>query len=248
MDESLIKILTCPLHRGDELLYAKEKKSFICCTCKRVFKIITVNDFEVPDFLIDPGNLNRGFRDLQGSFLKKMQGKPFMRKIEEEKLVLDIGCGENPRGNINIDCYIPNKPPVNFILANAEFLPFKNDSVDIVISNYSVEHTVNPAIFIQNIYAIAKEKVEIVTDNSEWLGDIFFRLYGKGRIFHEEHYYKWSKEYLRNLLNKLECVNNKVYLTNLSRSPIVRFFSELGKIPHVGNLFFRDLKAEIWKK
>lgn len=246
MDEALIKILSCPLHREAELNY--EKKYFICSTCKRVFKIISECDIKIPDFLINPGNLNRGYRDLRGSFLKRVQGKPFIRGIEEGKLVLDVGCGENPRGDINVDCYLPRAIPTNFILANAEFLPFKNNSVDIAISNYSIEHTINPAIFIQSIYAIAKEKVEIVTDNSEWLGDIFFRLYGEGRIFHDEHYYKWSVEYFTNLLNNLGYTNNKVYLTNLSNSPIVKATSLLGKVPRLGNLFFRDLKAEIRKK
>lgn len=247
MDELLIKILACPLHKDSELLYLNEKKCFLCNSCKKEYKIITVQNTQVPDFLINQENINRGFRGLQSSFLETVQGKPFKRQIEEKETLLDIGCGENPRGNINVDCYIPNKIPRRFVLANAEYLPFKDASIDIVLSNYSIEHMIDPANFIRNIYKITKEKVEIVTDNSEWLGDVFFRLIGKGRIFHDEHYYKWSVEYFRNLLSKLG-YQNKVYLLNLSTSPIVKLFSVLGNIPRVGNFFYRDLKAEIYKK
>jgi len=239
--------LACPIHRSDELIYRRDENFFICTRCSRKYKVSTLNGIEIPDFLIDSGNLNRGLRGLSSKFLSSIQGKPFQRRIEDKKLVLDLGCGENPRGNINVDCYIPNKIPCNFILANAEYLPFKDNSIDIIISNFSIEHIINPAIFIQNIYKIAKEKIEIVTDNSEWLGDVFFRLYGDGRIFHDEHYYKWSVEYFRNLLNKLGYKNNKVYLLNLSTSLIVEILSVFGKIPCLGNLFYRDLKADIWK-
>ncbi|MBN1913377.1 MAG: methyltransferase domain-containing protein [Candidatus Omnitrophica bacterium] len=240
-----MKVLVCPLHRGAELTYSQEKKYFSCVACKRKFEIKEFAGQEIADFLIDKKEVNKGFRGIEGRLLRIAQSAPFKRQIETGKSVLDIGCGDNPRGNINMDCYIPDRIPQNFVLADAEYPPLKERSVDIVLSNYVLEHTLDPAGFIRNACSIAKEKVEIITDNSEWIGDIFFRLWGAGRIFHEEHYYKWSREYLRNLLKKLKLADHRVYLANLSTNPLVNLFSVLGKVPRAGNFFYRDLIADI---
>lgn len=247
MDRETYKILACPLHRESRLIYEELKNCFICSNCKKKYEIIKFKGFEIPNFLIDEKNWKKGFRGLKSKFIKKVQGKLFERGQEEGKSILDVGCGEKSRGNINIDCYIPKVVPTNFILANAEYLPFRKSSIDIILSYYNIEHLINPADFIKNVYNIAKVKIEIVTDNSEWVGDVFFRLLGEGRIFNDEHYYKWSIEYMQNLLNRLGYKKNKVKVLNLSSSIIVRLISYLGKIPRIGNFFYRDLKVEIWK-
>lgn len=248
MDSKMVEIFACPFHQDNDLIYEKDKDFFVCTTCNKKYEIINSGGIKIPNFLIDNANWKKGSRGVKSSFIKKIQGKIFNRQIEDNKLVLDVGCGENARGNINLDCYIPENIPKNFVLANAEYLPFKKNSVDIILSNYNIEHLINPAIFIQKNYEIAKEKLEIITDNSEWLGDAFFRLYGDGRIFNDEHYYKWSVEYFDNLIKRLGYKNSKVHLLNLSSNFLVKLFSVFGKIPRIGNFFYRDLKAEIWKQ
>lgn len=247
MDQKIFKILACPLHQDSQLMYKRDKDCFKCSNCNREYEIIKQNSTKIPNFLIDNKNWEKGSRGIKSSFIKNVQGKVYTRQVENNKLVLDIGCGENARGSINLDCYVPKNIPKNFILANAEYLPFKKNSIHIILSYYNLEHLINPAIFIQKTYDIAKEKLEIVTDNNEWLGDIFFRLYGDGRIFNNEHYYKWSVEYLNNLIKRLGFKNSKVYLLNLSSNSLVKFTSILGNILRLGNFFYRDLKAEIWK-
>lgn len=160
-------------------------------------------------------------------------------------LILDIGCGESPKGNINIDIYIPKEIPENFILASAEYLPFKDNTCDIVESSYVIEHCINPVNFILNQVRISKDKVIIVTDNSEWIGDYWFRLVGSGRIFHDEHYYRWTVEYLDNLLKRLG-LRAKVCACNLSTTLAVKVISFLGRLPRIGRLFYRDIKSYIY--
>jgi len=247
MDKEIVKILTCPLHNDSELQFQKDSSNFICRICDRKYGFIKKGGILIPNFLIDDKNWEKGERGIKSDFLRKMQGKLYVEKAHSKKLILDIGCGENARGNINVDCYIPANIPHNFMLANAEYLPFKKKSFDVVLSYYNIEHLVNPAVFLQKIYAIAREKIEIITDNSEWIGDIFFRLLGDGRIFNDEHYYKWSVEYLSNLLNRLGYKKNKVFLLNLSNNILVKRLSFFGKIPRLGNFLYRDLKVEIWK-
>jgi len=247
MEQKIFKILACPLHQDSRLIFKKSEDCFKCSNCNRKYEIIKLDNAEIPNFLIDDENWEKGSRGIKSSFIKNVQGKVYTRQVENNKLVLDIGCGENSRGNINLDCYIPKNIPKNFILANAEYLPFKKNSINIILSYYNLEHLINPAIFIQKTYDIVKEKLEILTDNNEWLGDIFFRLYGDGRIFNNEHHYKWSVEYLDNLIKRLGYKNYRVYLLNLSSNLLVKVISKLGKIPRLGNFFYRDLKAEIWK-
>lgn len=246
MNERMLSILCCPICKNDIKVVGT---FFICDKCNKKYEIIKLeNNFEIPNFLLKDNNWNIGFRNIRNKILKSLNSAPFKVDIDNSKIVLDIGCGENARGNINLDCYIPNNIPKNFILANAEYLPFKNNSVDIVLSNYNLEHLINPAIFLQNIYQVTKERIEITTDNSEWFGDCIFRIIGDGRIFHDEHYYKWSVEYFKNLLNRLEFQNNNVYLLNLSSNLFIKFMSIFGKIPRIGNFFYRDLRAIIYKQ
>jgi len=247
MDKNIFELLACPLHQDNDLIFDNILNVLHCQKCNKNYEMIENGSSSIPNFLFDDTNWKKGIRDINSSLIETFQGFPFKRELEDNKLILDVGCGENPRGNINLDCYIPQKIPQNFVLGNAEYLPFKKNSVDIVLSYYNIEHLINPAIFIQKMYDIAREKLEIVTDNDEWIGDIFFRVLGVGRIFHDEHYYKWSVEYFKNLINRLGYSKNKIYLLNLSTNRLVKLTTLLGVIPRVGNMFYRDLKAEIWK-
>ncbi len=161
---------------------------------------------------------------------------------------LDIGCGNNSKGSVNIDIYLPDRVPKNFIMASAEYLPFQDNVFDFVYSSYVIEHCLNPSHFIEEQVRLSNNKVMIITDNSEWIGDYWFRLTGNGRIFHDEHCYRWTVEYLNNLINRLELnVKVKVDALNLSHTYIVALSSLFGKIPRVGSFFHRDIMAVIAK-
>jgi SAM-dependent methyltransferase len=156
--------------------------------------------------------------------------------------ILDIGCGSRPTGSINVDAYMPEPLPPNFILASAERLPFAAKSFDVVRSRYVIEHLTEPTSFIRDCLRLARSEVEIVTDNGDWLGEIAFRLLGRGRIFHPEHVYKWSAEYLLNLCKRIDAdVAADVTLLTLSNTLPVKALSLLGRGPILGALFHRDI-------
>lgn len=82
--------------------------------------------------------------------------------------VLDIGSGNNPnsRATILMDRYIDDashrsfeglktqgKP---FIIANIEYLPFKNKSIDVIIANHIIEHVDDPVRACIEIQRVAK--------------------------------------------------------------------------------------------
>jgi ubiquinone/menaquinone biosynthesis C-methylase UbiE len=62
--------------------------------------------------------------------------------------VLDVGCGDNPKGNVNLDLFFYVKCE-NFIIADAHHLPFKNSSFEKVFSKHCVEHLENPFEFFE---------------------------------------------------------------------------------------------------
>ena len=246
LDKLMTEVLTCPYHLDDKLIF--RLKEIECSICRRIFPIETYGEIQVPNFLIEVSghDWSRGYRDNNTSLINVFQGDGVQSTCNDRKdIVLDIGCGESARGDINIDCYLPKKLPKNFILANVEFLPIKNKSVDIVSSYYNLEHLINPALFISRASNVAKKKVEILTDNSDWIGDFLFRILGSGRTFHDEHYYKWSQEYMRNLIKRLGYSQYEVSCLNLSKSFIVKLLSIFGVLPRIGPIFYRDLKASI---
>ena len=161
--------------------------------------------------------------------------------------VLDIGCGEVARGGVNIDIYVPRVRPPNFVLASAEYLPFRSGAFRIVRSSYVIEHCTDCTRLIMEHVRVCQEKAIIATDNSDWLGDRFFRLIGRGRIYHSEHCYQWNVDYLRNLLRRLG-LSATVEASNLSPTGIVKLASFLGGLPRIGVWFLRDIVAEVYRE
>lgn len=62
-------------------------------------------------------------------------------------MILDVGCGCNPRGdvNINIDRSVPKQKLMpNFILADAQYLPLRDKCFSLVYASHVIEHVQDP--------------------------------------------------------------------------------------------------------
>lgn len=120
-----------------------------------------------------------------------------------KKLILDIGCGNSPKGDVNCDLYRgktphlmgasniidPTKIP-NFVLCDAEHLPFKESSFDLVNASELLEHVVNPTLLLTEMKRVSREIVTLDVPNLR-------------RLLPEEnpaHIYTWSCKSLSNLL------------------------------------------------
>lgn len=62
--------------------------------------------------------------------------------------VLDVGCGDRPKGDVNLDLFYYGKWK-NFIMGEAHHLPFKNGVFQKVYSKNCVEHLEDPLKFFQ---------------------------------------------------------------------------------------------------
>ena len=93
--------------------------------------------------------------------------------IERGKIViLDVGCGDNPKGTVNVDLYVKEtfhrgktgsalhvKNIPNFVKADALHLPFGDNSFETVISSHLIEHLDEPIALIREVLRVSKERV-----------------------------------------------------------------------------------------
>jgi len=121
--------------------------------------------------------------------------------------ILDIGCGSNPIGTVNCDLYlqatehrnvgdelIPTKEIPNFVRCDAHFLPFREDSVEIVYSHHVLEHLEHPLLALKEWGRVAKDKLVVVVPDLR-----VSRVYGE----FGPHIYSWSKWSLQHLMEKV---------------------------------------------
>lgn len=121
--------------------------------------------------------------------------KKILSLLPKNSVILNIGSGPERLGKefINIDAF--PFPEVD-IVADAENLPFRNSSVDAVVSESLLEHVPNPN-------AVAKEMMRILKPDG--------LLYASAPFIHPYHgspgdYTRWTTSGLKSLFNDLEIV------------------------------------------
>ena len=121
---------------------------------------------------------------------------------------LDVGCGNVPTGDVNIDLLdserhrngrklVPKRIP-NFIWASVYALPFRNSSFDEVVSFHLLEHLEVPFAALREMTRVSKSIVTIVVPAFGFKGEC------------GEHIYTWSEGSLFNLLCKAGLKDVKV--------------------------------------
>jgi len=118
---------------------------------------------------------------------------------------LDIGCGTEPKGDVNCDLFkgitphlIRNEPIVpkeipNFIQCDVVHLPFPDHTFDVVNASEVIEHLENPILALREMKRVSKRLVTLDVPNLR-------RLTPEDNRF---HLYSWSDETLHNLLTTL---------------------------------------------
>ena len=103
-------------------------------------------------------------------------------------MLLDVGCGNNACGDINLDLkYYPNSE--QFIIADAQNLPFR-PIFKKVYASHVLEHCLNPIKALREFGSVA-QLVEIrVPDKCYQIRE------------QDDHLYTWTRDSLYNLLKK----------------------------------------------
>ncbi len=113
---------------------------------------------------------------------------------------LDIGCGNTPSGDINVDlprseCHrsgmrLVVRHKTNFVYASVYNLPFRNDSFDEVVSFHLLEHLEVPIAALREMARVSNNEVAVVVPAFAYLGEC------------GEHLYSWGEGSLFNILTK----------------------------------------------
>jgi len=113
-------------------------------------------------------------------------------------LVLDVGCGSVPQGDVNTDIFIGATPhhkfkirarrTPNFVLCDAQHLPFRDKAFSRVYTRHVLEHIPNPLQALKE-YARVASLTYLITPNNPLIPD------------HPEHLYSWCKTTLENLMS-----------------------------------------------
>lgn len=88
---------------------------------------------------------------------------------------LDVGCGNKPRGEVNLDYRRELNPEINqrhnefvdiknipnFIQADAQHLPFRDKSFKKVICYHVIEHVDDPYLLVEELLRVVKDTLEI---------------------------------------------------------------------------------------
>jgi len=170
-----------------------------------------------------------------------------------KSISLDVGCGSQPRGDVNCDLFLGKSPHTkyiikkceNFVLCDAEWLPFKNSSFPIVHASHLMEHLPNPFNFLKETRRVSSKIVYLQVPSLHFVAN---------QVIHPEHpshIYTWSKYSFHNLLRRFfkqvkiyETQPNKP-CTKVVRGRILKKMGPIGKIISIvlKQFYFMELTA-----
>ena len=140
---------------------------------------------------------------------------------------MDVGCGNKPRGDVNLDISVPLRIPENFVLGDAHTLPFRNKGFSLIYSNSVIEHLINPDKALREFKRVSTKLCLITPDCSNLDRTL-------------DHLYSWNIHTLTNLL-KRHYSKISVYSSIGFTSPAPMFQGRLKKYLPFLNLFASKL-------
>lgn len=114
-------------------------------------------------------------------------------------MILDVGCGDRAKGDINIDSKVQtrlwqdkNYAIHNFILADAANLPFLDNTFNLVLASHLLEHCLEPIQVLREFYRVSKF-ISIIKVPSAL----------HHRDEEKQHYFSWTPNSLNHLCNQV---------------------------------------------
>ena len=118
--------------------------------------------------------------------------------------ILDVGCGQKPKGDVNIDLFVGKSahsqvdvinPKLirNFIKADAHHLPFKDDCFSIVYASHLLEHLCNPLKALNEFNRVSNKFVLLKVPHANFYRGLEMPV----------HIFSWNKYTMKNLLEKV---------------------------------------------
>lgn len=169
-------------------------------------------------------------------------------------MILNIGAGETKYGDVRLDVY--RSQTVN-IVADAEFLPFRDNSFDLVYSQCVLEHLPNPLNVLREQKRVCKEggRISIITDNAGfWAYHILghhtrpvLRTGGRdlyhGTRAEDRHYFLFTREHLENLFNRAGLIVLRVDFVDFGTIKADLINNFLRRLPFLKNFSYPRIVA-----
>ena len=111
-------------------------------------------------------------------------------KTQRLVLIIDLGCGATPAGDVNIDLNPSWSFAKNFILASAEKMPIRSNIASLLVTSHLLEHVLNPFEVLSEIKRVTNKAIIRVPNNP-----VIFET--------ENHLYSWSRDSFQHLLRKI---------------------------------------------
>lgn len=154
----------------------------------------------------------------------------FMRHARDARSVIDLGCGEGflqPHFEnygceyvgicIGEDYGVALRNGRNVLEEDFSFLPFENDSYDLLYSRHSLEHSPMPLLTLMEWHRVSKKYLAVVVPSIEFVG-----------YKSQNHYYVLNQEQWKNLFDvagfDIVYENNKRYKDEKSDVEIEHWF------------------------
>jgi len=146
-------------------------------------------------------------------------------------LIIDLGCGATPTGDVNIDLNPSWSKAENFILASAQSIPIRSNVASLLFTSHMLEHVLSPFDVLCEIKRVTDKAIIRVPNNP-----VIFET--------DNHLYSWSKDSLQHLLSKVwDNVDVKVQ-TRYSKDFVkTRLFKIINKRGHLKKPILRLLSA-----
>jgi ubiquinone/menaquinone biosynthesis C-methylase UbiE len=122
--------------------------------------------------------------------------------ISTRSLVLDVGCGWYPQGDINVDIQKRKDRIPNFVKADGQHLPFRDNVFSLVNSQHAIEHTPNPFLFLKELFRVSKCQVVL---RCPWR-------FERNLHRHPDHLHSFNKKSVESMMKLLpDCVYSSSY-------------------------------------
>jgi len=154
--------------------------------------------------------------------------------------ILDIGCNSGTTTNfftaygtiVGLDILGKNVlygrkhyPKINFAIGDGQYLPFANNSFDVVICLETLEHIFNPYLLVKEVHRVLKTNgifILEVQDDSKIIWKLIWWTWQKttGKIWRHSHFHKFNRKTLIKILSPFFQI--KLYSCHLKLSIIIK--------------------------
>lgn len=137
-------------------------------------------------------------------------------------MLLDVGCGAHPIGDVNCDLMVPlsdlkwNQDPhwiSNFVKADVRYLPFQSRSFDVVHCSHVLEHLVDLGEGLAELKRVSRGSVAVILPFGLFM---IFDIFWCGRKLPE--HWRWLKKNHKHffLMDPLKTGSFKMMFPSLS--------------------------------